>query len=169
MGVIAGLHAAQAGLADLAHNASAAVEARNELDGEETKAAKRIRELLQYEASEVALLLGRWDDLQSSLEAVAEAEQLVKKHSANALPKVLQQALLDSVRGLRVLVEMKSGRSDLNSGRSDARDFFESAMLGFYKFMGGTDWNTYFMRLNTRFADALAEGRPLNVNPFAED
>jgi len=162
------LHAAQAGLSRLAHHASAAVEARKLLGVEKSKAAKRIRELLQYEAAEAALLLGQWDQLESSLDTVAEVEQLIKKHSINALPKFLQQALLDSIRGLRVLFEMKSGRTDLNSGKADARVFFEDAMLGFYKFMGGTDWNTYFMRLNTRLAENLADGRAIDANPFAE-
>ncbi|HEX5838893.1 MAG TPA: hypothetical protein VFY26_13750 [Anaerolineales bacterium] len=161
-----GLHAAQVGLPDLATHARAVVTARHELPGGRNEKAHRARELLHYEPAQVSLMLGRWDEFQEEVKALEEGERLVKDKPGLAFPEPLQGALVAASRGLRKLGAIHAGVVEAKTGRETARDAFEESMLSFYKFVGRVDWNLYFMRLNTRFADDLAAGQPPNPNPF---
>jgi hypothetical protein len=144
-----GLHAAQAGRADLAGDAALAREARKELSNDPERS-----ELLAYEPAQVAVLLGRQDEARHELERLEEAERLEP-----ILPDPLQDALLAALRGLRALVDGDPG---------DAQQAFEAAMERFYAFTGQLDANVYFMRLNWRMAADLADGRKPDPNPLAD-
>ena len=163
-----GLHAAQAGLPELATYAKAIIDARQELPGGQGEEASRARKLLHYEPSQVNLMLGQWDELQKDIQKLAEGERLVEGKPGLAFPDPLQNALVAASRGLRTLASVKGGELEPKLGQNTAREAFEAAMLNFYRFGGRVDWNLYFMRLNTRFADELATGRPLNPTPFAD-
>ena len=161
------LHAAQAGVPELSKHVSSIVEARLELPGEPDKEARRARELLHYEPAQVSLLLGQWDDLQKHLRQLGEAERLIQGKPEAAFPNPLQQALVSAFRGLTALASLHAGEIDRETGRQTARQAFEDALSNFYQFSGRPDYNVYFMRLNTRFADEMAAGLPINPNPFA--
>lgn len=163
-----GLHAAQSGLAELAKHAHAIIEARLELEGGDGEDAGRARQALHYEPAQVNLMLGRWDEFQKAIEELTKGEQLVEGKPGLAFPAPLQEALVAASRGLRTLASIKAGTIEPKPGQEAARQAFEEAMLNFYNFSGQMDWNLYFMRLNTRFADELAAGQPLNPNPFAD-
>lgn len=163
-----GLHAAQAGLPELAAHAKSVVTARQELPGGEGAEAGRARELLHYEPAQVNLLLGGWDEFQENVKAFEEGAKLVEGNPGLAFPEPLQQALVAASRGMAALAGLRAGASESKAARDAAGAAFEEAMLGFYKFGGGVDWNLYFMRLNTRLADDLAAGREPNPNPFAD-
>jgi hypothetical protein len=163
-----GLHAAQAGLSDFAEYALEIIPARQELPGGDDETAIKARELLHYEPAQVNLLLGRWDEFLKGIEKLVEAEQLVKGKPGSAFPDPMQDALVAASRGLRTLASLYTGAIKPERGRLDARQAFEEAMLQFYRFSEYVDWNSYFMRLNTRFADELAAGQPIDQNPFAD-
>jgi hypothetical protein len=164
-----GLHAAQAGLPDLAPYALSIINARQQLPGGSGQAANQVRKLLHYEPAQVALLLGRWDEFQKAIKEVAEGERLIEGSPELAFPEPLQDALVDASRGLRILASLHAGEIEPEHGRKIARQAFEEAMLNFYHFSGQVDWDLYFMRLNTRLADDITAGQPLNPNPFAAD
>jgi hypothetical protein len=164
-----GLHAAQIGLPELAPHALSIIGARQALPGGGSKTAKQGRKALHYEPGQVDLMLGRWDRFEQDMKALDEAERLVTSSTTLAFPEPLQDALLSESRGLRALANMHTGALEPEVGQKEARQAFEEAMLYFYGFSGAVDWNLYFMRLNTRFADELAAGQPINPNPFAGD
>jgi hypothetical protein len=163
-----GLHAAQAGVSGLAKHAKAVVAARQELPGGRGKNAQRARELLHYEPAQVSLMLGRRDEFEDGLKSFEEGARLVEGKPGLAFPEPLQGALVAAARGLRALAGLRAGGVEPEAGREAARAAFEESMLGFYRFEEGVDWNLYFMRLNTRFADELAAGETPNPNPFAD-
>jgi len=164
-----GLHGAQAGLPDLATHARSVIEARLELPGESTKAARQARESLHYEPAEVCLLLGRWDEFKEELDKLTAACQIVQGKPEMAFPSPLQEALVAASLGLSALASLQSRNIKPELGQQQARQAFEEAMVHFHHFNGEVDSNIYFMRLNTRFADELAANRPLNPNPFADE
>jgi hypothetical protein len=164
-----GLHAAQAGLPELATCVLSIIDARQQLPGSSSQAATRARKLLHYEPAQVSLMLGRWDEFQRDIVALAEGERLVAGKTELAFPEPLQDALVAASRGLRALASIYTGETEPTEGQEGARQAFEEAMLNFYRFSGQIDWDLYFMRLNTRFAAELAAGQPLNPNPFADD
>ena len=161
-----GLHAAQAGWHEFALYALRVIEARQELPGGTGAAASQARRRLHYEPAQVNLLLGRWDGFGKAVEELAEGERLVEGRPGLAFPAPLQAALAAASRGLRTLAALHAGTLEPEQGRQMARQAFEEAMLHFYQFDGQIDWNLYFMRLNTRFADELAAGQPINPIPF---
>lgn len=162
-----GLHAAQAGLPDLAANVSSIVRARQDLAGGNGPDAGQVRQLLHYEFAEVNLLLGRWDDFRADTEVLKQGIQLAEKCANPAFPEPLQAALVAASRGLQTLALLQDDAIDRKKGRQEARQAFEEAMLNFYRFTGQIDWDLYFMRLSSRLADDLAAGRAPDVNPFA--
>jgi hypothetical protein len=164
-----GLYAAQAQMPHLAPLALEAVAVRQELLVGGNATARRVRTLLHYEPAQVALLLGRWDELQTRLEPLTEAERLLHGRRILTFPRPLQQALLAAARGLDQMLAMRHNRVELEAGRAAATTAFEQAMLDFYTFNGDIDHHTYFMRLNTRLADDLAAQRLLNPNPFTTE
>jgi hypothetical protein len=111
---------------------------------------------------------GRWDEFEEELKAFEEGARLVEGNPGLAFPEPLQGALASASRGMRALSALRAGGAGNESARETARAAFEEAMSGFYEFGGQVDWNVYFMRLNTRFADDLVSGRPPNPNPFAD-
>lgn len=159
-----GLHAAQAQIGELAKHVNSMVEARAMLAGGNSKAAQHARELLHYEPSQAALLMGRWDDLAKEVASFAKGAALVRD-GETAFPEFMQNALVAACAGFQALLSLRSSPSE--PLRQQARKAFEEAMLQFYRFSGQTDYDTYFMRLNTRIADDLAAGRAPNANPFA--
>lgn len=163
-----GLHAAQAGVRELSKHAKMVVGARAELPGGRGKNAQRARELLHYEPAQVSLMLGRWDDFEDELKSFEAGAKLVEGKPGLAFPDPLQDALVAASRGLRALAQLRAGGTEPEAGREAAHVAFEEAMLGFYRFEDGVDWNVYFMRLNTRLADELAAGESPNPNPFAD-
>jgi hypothetical protein len=163
-----GLHAAQAGLAELAKSAEAIIEARFQLQGGEGEEAEQARQQLHYEPAQVHLMLGRWAEFQTASEELANGARLVEGKPGLAFPTPLQEALVAASRGLSTLASIQAGTIEPQPGQKAARQAFEEAMLSFYNFSGQMDWNLYFMRLNTRFADELAAGQSLNPNPFAD-
>ncbi|HKG62313.1 MAG TPA: hypothetical protein VKB05_21310 [Pyrinomonadaceae bacterium] len=159
-----GLHAAQAGMDDLAQHALATIEARQALPGATSKEAEHARKLLHYEPAQVNLMLGRWNEFQRDVQALELVEQQVTGAGSLVFPEPLQLGLLSASRGLRALLSIPAGEPEVQ--RKNARLAFEEAMLNFHKFSGRVEWNLYFMRLNTRFADELAVGQQIKVNPF---
>ncbi len=162
-----GLHAAQAGLPELATYAASVISARQELPGGNGEAAGQARKLLHYETAEVHLLLGRWDGLLAEMKALKEGQRLAEGNPNLIFPEPLQTALLAASRGLQILVALHGKEVAQDQGRQTAKHAFEEAMLNFYKFSGQVAWDLYFMRLNSRLVDDLADGRTPDVNPFA--
>ena len=160
-----GLHAAQAGMDDLAQHALAVIEARQALPG--AKEAEQARKSLHYEPAQVNLMLGRWNEFEQDVKALELVAQQVAGSGTLVFPEPLQVALLAASRGFRALLNIRTGDAEVQ--RQNARTAFEEAMLNFYKFSGRVEWNLYFMRLNTRFADELAVGQQIKVNPFTDE
>lgn len=161
-----GLHAAQAGVPELATHALAIIDARQALPGAGSKTADEVRKLLHYEPAQVDLMLGRSSEFQNNIKTLERAQQLLAGEASLVFPEPLQTALVAALRGLQELANIHAGEPEVS--RKKARDAFEEAMLYFYRFSGSVDWNLYFMRLNTRFADELAAGQQVNPNPFAD-
>jgi hypothetical protein len=160
-----GLHAAQAGVAELTGHVQSMASARSMLAGGSSQAAQRARSVLHYEPAQVALLMGQWDDFAKAVATFAEGASLVQNGKEVAFPEAMQNALLATCVGFQALLSLRSSPSELVWQK--ARKSFEDAMLQFHRFSGQWDYDTYFMRLNTRIADDLAAGRTPNVNPFA--
>jgi hypothetical protein len=163
-----GLHAAQVGISEFAIYALSIIDARQKLSVSNGKAVRLARKTLHYEPAQVNLLLGRWDKYSKEIEKLVNAEQIVQDKPGLVFPIPLQDALLAASRGLRKLESLHSGKVEPKIGQEEAKRAFEEAMLSFYQFSGQVNGDLYFMRMNTRFADELADGRELNTNPFAE-
>lgn len=161
-----GLHAAQAGIPELATYVSSVIAARQELPGGSDMAAKQARKTLHYEPAEVNLLLGRWDGLRAEIKILKEGQSLAEASPGVVFPEPLQTALAAASRGLVLLVALHAQELEPEPGRQAAKQAFEEAMLNFYRFSGHIDWDIYFMRLNSRLADDLADGKTPNVTPF---
>lgn len=164
-----GLHAAQADLAELAKYAFCIIDARQELPGGTGSNVERSRTLLHYEPAQVSLLLGQWDKFLEQTKVLLQGAQLVEGSPGLAFPSPMQDALVAASCGFQTLALLHMREIEPEKGRELARQAFEEAMLHFYRFSGQVDWNLYFMRLNTRFADELASGQTLNPNPFSSD
>ncbi|MEP0916983.1 hypothetical protein NC981_09135 [Leptolyngbya sp. DQ-M1] len=164
-----GLHAAQANLAELAKYAACIIAARQELPGGTGSNIDQARKILHYEPAQVSLLLGQWDEFLENTNVFSQGARLVEDSPSLAFPDPMQNALVSASYGLQTLALLYVGEIELERGRELARQAFEEAMLHFYRFSGQVDWNLYFMRLNTRFADELAASHTLNPNPFASD
>lgn len=160
-----GLHAAQAGVAELTKHVELMVQARAMLPGGSSQAAHRARGVLHYEPAQVALLMGRWDDFAKEVATFAAGAALVQEGKDIAFPEPMQNALIATSAGFQALLSLRGSPSE--PVRQKARKAFEDAMLQFHRFGGQWDHDTYFMRLNTRMADDLAAGRTPNANPFA--
>ena len=160
-----GLHAAQAGVVDLTKHVELMAQARAMLPGGSSEAAKRARAVLHYEPAQVALLLGKWDDLAREAATFAAGAALVQGDDDLAFPEPMQRALVATSAGFQALLSLRGSPSE--PLRQKARNAFDEAMLQFYRFGGQWDHDTYFMRLNTRIADDLAAGRTPNMNPFS--
>jgi hypothetical protein len=163
-----GLHAAQVGMKRLVRHATAVDKVRAELPGGKSTSARKARKLLRYEPGQVAVLLHDWTLLDDQLQELDEARPLVDEQPGATYPRALEQALLAAAQGLTALSRLRNGEVARERLRADAREAFEEAMLRFYEFGGRTDWNTYFMRLNCRMVDDLADGRRPNPNPFRD-
>lgn len=81
-------------------------------------------------------------------------------------PPALQNALVHAAYGLQVIQELRAGEQNPETLQRGI-EHFEKAMLNFYRFNNSIDEQVYFMRLDTRFCRELAEGKPVNPNPFA--
>lgn len=160
-----GLHAAQAGVAELTKHVELMVQARAMLPGGSSQAAQRARSVLHYEPAQVALLMGRWDDFSKEVATFAAGAAIVQEGKDIAFPEPMQDALVATSVGFQALLSLRGSRSE--PVRQKAGKAFEDAMLQFYRFGGQWDHDTYFMRLNTRMADDLAAGLTPNANPFA--
>jgi hypothetical protein len=139
---------------------SSVIAARQELPGEAGEAASQARELLHYEPVEANLLLGRWDDVLTEIEALKQGQRLVEGSAGLAFPEPMQTALVAASHGLQVLVSLHAGAIEPEAGRLAARQAFEEAMLNFYRFSGQIDWDLYF---RCTLADDLADE---DVNPL---
>lgn len=163
------LHAAQLDLPELSTHIREVIDARLELPGNTDLAITQARQQLHYEPAQVSLLLGKWEEFEKQTASFATAAQQVQNRPNEAFPEPLQAALVNASLGLSTLSALRAGTIDPETGRTTAHKAFENAMVGFYQFSGYLDVNTYFMRLNTRFADELALGKAINPNPFADE
>lgn len=152
------LHAAQAGLSELAVST---------LASSNTSQPQKTQNLFIYQSAQMYLLMRQWDKFLEHVQNLPAAT-LTKDTSDLETFTPLEEALKAASLGLKTLASLYTGSIEPAMGREVARQAFETAMLYFYQFNSQVDWNFYFMRLNTRFADELAANQPLNPNPFAD-
>jgi tetratricopeptide (TPR) repeat protein len=164
-----GLHAAQAGVTQTTPYALEIIQARQELPGDQGEAIRSARTLLHFEPSQVNLLLGRWEAFYREADRFVGVARQVEDGPGLAFPVAMQDALVATSQGLKTLASLHADEIDPERSRLEARQAFERAMLHFYQFSGFVDWNVYVMRLNTRCADELATGEPINPNPFSDN
>lgn len=162
-----GLHAAQIGANQFSHFATLAAEARQILPGPLYKPAKRIRSILHYEPSQVALLQQNWQTFEYETEKINEIKSLLEVVTEPVFPIHLHNALFAAIQGLYHVSSLHKASEPKNDLYLNAKNAFEQAMFEFYNFSGYLDWNVYFMRLNISLIDDIMESRKLLLNPFA--
>ena len=166
------LHAAQIGCRDFMSLVQLVVASRQVTgDVDETNddlELRLVRAQLHYEPAQARLLLGDWGGFRVALQQLEDATRLINDPGGRAHPREAQRATTAAARGFRAISSIQDQTIDPAVGVRQARRAFEDAMLAFYRAAGWLTGQLYFMRLNVLLAEQLAEGQPLEPNPFAD-
>jgi hypothetical protein len=132
-------------------------------------AEKRQRAVRLFHYNDYAMinfLLGRYERTREDVEQVFEAEKFIEGQRVTFYSKTEQKIGVEKAKGLGLILDMLEGRGELNELYLQAVTHLEQTMLYAHRTVGLLR-EGYHLRLCTRMAKDILEGRKPNPNPFA--
>lgn len=116
---------------------------------------------------QVLLLTSQWNEFQPEL--IHFDDTIQKSQNDNLSNETINMAFSEASAGFKALARLQTGEGISTDNVQIAGNSFENAMIYFYKHTGLVSGYVYFMRLNTRFTEALASGNLIKPLPFSID
>jgi hypothetical protein len=115
----------------------------------------------------VNFLLGRYERTREDVAKVFEAEKLIDEQGATLYSKTEHKLGIEKAKGVELILDMLESRGEVNDLYRQAVNHLEQAMLYAHRTIGLLTVG-YYLRLCTRMARDILEGREPDPNPFAK-
>jgi hypothetical protein len=161
------LYAAQVGDRTLAESMKYHVD--NQLSMFDRVAPEKQRAVTLFHHHDYAMvnfLLGRYDQARQDVEMVSEAEAVMEERSYKFYTITEQKIGIEKAMGLKAILDLRDGIGDREDLYKQAVSHLEQSMLHSIKTVGLLV-EGYHLRLCTRMAKDILEGREPQANPFA--